>query len=272
MTYQIGQIPTHYTAPLQTYKIEVENPTGPVSGYSTLAEVSAAIRGNTAMIPYFGQNTIVQTDSTAATAVITVLVPIPPGSLILVVAAESTTGGAGSSAITDSAGNTYTATDTLFPNNSNANGFMRLWQCANCKGVQSPGWIKYTAAATAQKGVAVFMAFTNPNATPFDAASNATATGSSATISLAEGTPTAAGEITIGMYMATGTTASTWGNLTGDFSPTGTRAGFILGYLQTNLRLIVGLIFNELGTARTLAAADNPVVAAPWCAKVIALQ
>lgn len=43
MGNQIGQIATHYTAPSSSYKIEVENPTGPTSGYSTLAEAFSAI-------------------------------------------------------------------------------------------------------------------------------------------------------------------------------------------------------------------------------------
>lgn len=269
MTYQIGQIPTHYSAPLQTYKIEVENPTGPVSGWSSLAEISAAMLGKTSLISMFGNGTILQTNSTTATATISILTPIAPGSFILAFASESTTGGAGASSITDSAGNVYTALDTIFPNNSNANGFLKIWQCINCKGVQSPGWLTYTAGATAKSADVCYLAFTNPNATPIDAAATATATGSSGVISLVEGTPTAAGEITVAVYMASGANAGTWGSITGDFAANGTRAAYTLGYLQTNLRMIVAILVNELGTARTLAAAGT---SAPWCAKILALQ
>jgi hypothetical protein len=45
MSFQIGQIPTHYPAPGGAYKIEVENPTGPTSGFSTLGEVLSADPG-----------------------------------------------------------------------------------------------------------------------------------------------------------------------------------------------------------------------------------
>lgn len=38
MAYKISDIPTHNTAPGDTAKIESENPTGPQSQWSTLAE------------------------------------------------------------------------------------------------------------------------------------------------------------------------------------------------------------------------------------------
>ncbi len=270
MTYQIGQIPTHYATPLLTYKVEVENPTGPVSGYSTLGEVAAAMLGTTSYI-LSSNTTLMQSSSTPATSTVVCLGHIPAGSLILVFASETTTGGAGSSAVTDSAGNTYTAVDTIFPNNSNANGFLKIWQCANCLEVKGFGWARYTAAATAKSAAVAFIAFSSPNATPLDAAATATLTGSGTTISLAEGTPGKAGEITIGVFLATGVNSNSFTAPTGDFSSTAsaTRGVFQMGYGQTNLLMYVAFLCNELGTARTLATSGTT---SPWCAKIIALQ
>jgi hypothetical protein len=42
MAYKISDIPTHNTAPAGTAKIESENPTGPQSQWSTIAEILAA--------------------------------------------------------------------------------------------------------------------------------------------------------------------------------------------------------------------------------------
>lgn len=274
MTYQIGQIPTHYPSPGGAYKIEVENPTGPVSGYSTITEIltGAGLAGRTSFI--FSSNTSIEQQTSVANIKGLVNTNIPAGSTILVFAAESATSSGGT--LTDSAGNTYTALITKNPNNAAANGFLTIWTCENCLQVNAPGWINYAPKTVGDNAVVYALAYNKPTSTcAHDPAVTASATGTTSAVSVTSGVPASANTIFIGVALASGANAGGYGvgQVSGDFSNSATSSNFATAYGLGVTNFFMDIYqFTNTGTSTKTLTVTSSGSAAPWCGIIIGIE
>lgn len=168
---------------------------------------------------------------------------IAAGSLIFVFVVE-TSGAPGSSAVTDTAGNTYTALAALTTIGT-ING--RAYYCANCAALSS-GTITYTKASSAHDAGMTALSATNlATSSANDAAVTALANAFGTTASVTSGTPSVAGELFIGVEFCnvdgtTPTQASGWSS-----SP-GTETGG-----ASTINMFGGNLVNAGTTAQTWA-------------------
>lgn len=141
------------------------------------------------------------TASTEITATISVTIGVggvPAGALIVVATEEFGSFDPGSSAVTDSKGNTYTQVANGTANNVSAGNRLltSLWYAKNITALVNGNTIKFTLAQTGDAAaMSAFYATGIQTASPLDTAVTATAFGASAAPSVTSGTPGQAGEL-----------------------------------------------------------------------------
>lgn len=205
--------------------------------------------------------------SSAATLNLPLTFDIPAGSLIVVIACESTVAASGGT-LSDAAGNTYSVQNSQSPNGSTANGFMSIWTCFNCLQVQAPSNIVYTPGGGAGKVVGVQIeVFRGANIANLDGITTSTGTGTS--IVLGPTTPIVAHEAMIGGYMVSGANSGNWGQPTGNFLD-GTLTNFQFSQ-GTTARINGNTIIDPGTTAKTLNGAAV-TAGGPWAAFIIKIK
>lgn len=142
---------------------------------------------------------------TGATLVSTVpAAGTPAGATIVVVVCERANAAPGGT-ITDTAGNTYTAVASASIDNTQANGFGRVFYAINTAALVSGNVITYTRAISGSPCAMECMQLTGVDAAvSIDAAATATTTGNSATPSVTSGIPGSGNDIFIGFVCGQG--------------------------------------------------------------------
>lgn len=241
--------------------------TGPAGIAGATGPTGAAGSGGAVLGPSLIGVTSNSIASSAATLNLPLTFDIPAGSLIVVIACESTVAASGGT-LSDAAGNTYSVQNSQSPNGSTANGFMSIWTCFNCLQVQAPSNIVYTPGGGVGKVVGVQIeVFRGANIANLDGITTSTGTGTS--IVLGPTTPLVAHEAMIGGYMVSGANTGNWGFPTGNFLD-GTLTNFQFSQ-GTTARLLGNTIIDPGTTAKTLNGAAV-TAGGPWAAFIVKIK
>jgi hypothetical protein len=192
--------------------------------------------------------------------------PIPAGSLIVVIAAEDANAPGGS--VADSSGNVYTPLMTLSPNNVAANGFVRVWYCNNCKQLQVPGGITYTPAGGGNFGIQVLSLSGQNETTPFDPAVTNSAVGSADHVTLSAAGPAGNNnEVFIKLLMVSGADIDNWFNHM-TFGQNPLEAVIFFNAPAPNTWRVLGALFLGSGTV-SFTTGDGSNGGAPFAAAIL---